>query len=164
MPVLAALLPDALQTLLIELVDGPPAGEAYVLNPQDRGLLRSLDGLSAAAASVRSFSGSSIVSHVDHLRYGLSLLNRWFSGDTNAFAAADFSASWSRQHADDGGWSELRSALAVEAHRTIQLFAMQREWEAVSIRGAIGSIAHLAYHLGAIRQLNPAASGPRASD
>jgi hypothetical protein len=161
---LALLVPPALQTLLIELVDGPPADEAYVLNPQDPGLLRSLDALSATAASVRSSSGSSIVAHVDHLRYGLSLLNRWFNGDANAFATADFSASWSRQHADHAEWSELRSALAIEAHRWIQLAATDRDWEAAALRGAIGSVAHLAYHLGAIRQLNSATSGPRATD
>jgi hypothetical protein len=32
------------------------------------------------------------------------------------------------------------------------------------LSGAMGSVAHLAYHLGAIRQLVAAASGPRARD
>jgi hypothetical protein len=28
----------------------------------------------------------------------------------------------------------------------------------------LSSVVHLAYHLGAIRQINPAAAGPRAKD
>jgi hypothetical protein len=30
-----------------------------------------------------------------------------------------------------------------------------------SVRGLVGSIAHLAYHLGAIRQINKDARGPK---
>ena len=41
----------SLTLLFAELVDGPSPDEAYMLNGGDRGLLRSLDGLSAEAAS-----------------------------------------------------------------------------------------------------------------
>jgi len=62
-----------LTTLFAELVDGAPRSGAYMLNGGDPGLLRSLDKLSAAAASATPSGGSSIAAHVDHLRYGLSL-------------------------------------------------------------------------------------------
>ena len=52
-----------------------------VLNGGDTGLLRSLDHLSAAAASAPSAGGPSIAAHVEHLRYGLSLMNRWAAGE-----------------------------------------------------------------------------------
>lgn len=41
----------ALATLLRELVNGSSSDACWVLNPGDPGLLRSLDNLSAAAAS-----------------------------------------------------------------------------------------------------------------
>ena len=66
-------------TLLRELLYGPPKEFAFVLNPGDAGLLASLDKLSAEQASARPDGRSSIAAHVDHLHYGLSLLNRWLA-------------------------------------------------------------------------------------
>jgi hypothetical protein len=40
---------------------------------------------------------------------------------------------------------------------------MPRQIDESDLNGVIGSIAHLAYHLGAIRQINPAARGPSES-
>ena len=42
---------QALTTLLNEVLDGPPGREAYLLNGGDRGLLGSLEQISAAEAS-----------------------------------------------------------------------------------------------------------------
>ena len=36
-----------------------------------------------------------------------------------------------------------------------------REAASIELTGMIGSVAHLAYHLGAIRQINKDARGPR---
>ena len=41
----------SLETLFRELIDGPDANAAWILNGQDVGLLRSLDKLTASAAS-----------------------------------------------------------------------------------------------------------------
>ena len=89
-----------LATLFGELVEGTAPSGGYVLNAGDKGLLRSLDTLSAAAASVPTATGSSIAAHVDHVRYGLSLMNRWSAGD-NPFTDADWSASWKRRQVSD---------------------------------------------------------------
>lgn len=63
-------------TLWREIVQGPPGDFAFVLNPSDPGLLRSLARLSAADASyVPPNRGSSVAAHVDHLRYGIELLH-----------------------------------------------------------------------------------------
>jgi hypothetical protein len=47
----------SLAQLFGELIDGPPPKAAYMLNAGDPGLLRSLDALSAAAASRPSPAG-----------------------------------------------------------------------------------------------------------
>src|SRR5687767_12105095 len=102
---------NALPTLFTELVDGASQSEAYMLNRGDPGLLRSLDKLSATAASATTKNGSSIAAHVDHLRYGLSLMNRWSAGE-NPFDDADWSASWHRTRVSAAQWKQLREQLA----------------------------------------------------
>jgi hypothetical protein len=154
---------DSLTTVLRELLDG--AGEpCWVLNAGDSGLLASLDALSASAASARPGGRSSVAAHADHLRYGLSLLNRWAAGEENPFAGADYAASWRRQQVDDAGWRELRDALAREAHAWLAAVQQPRDVDGMELTGIIAGTVHLAYHLGAIRQVDAAARGPLARD
>ncbi len=151
----------SLHTLFAELVEGAPADGAYVLNPGDAGLLRSLEKLDGAAASRPNATGSSIAAHVDHLRYGLSLLNRWAAGE-NPWSDADWSASWRKTVVSDAEWKQLVAALHDEAAAWARALAGPREVNDMELSGMIGSVAHLAYHLGAIRQMNPSMRGPMA--
>src|SRR5687768_2985153 len=107
-------LAKTLSTLFRELAEGAPASGAYILNAGDAGLLRSLDNLSAAAASAVTPSGSSIAAHVDHVRYGLSLMNRWSAGE-NPFGDADWSASWRRTIVSEAEWRQRLADLRSEA-------------------------------------------------
>ena len=95
---------SSLSLLFAELIDGPAAHAAYMLNGGDPGLLRSLDGLSAEQASKRSATGTaSIAAHVDHVCYGLDMMNRWSDGEADPWSAADWSASWQRGTVTDSG-------------------------------------------------------------
>ena len=153
-----------LTTLLGELVDGPPPpSSAYMLNRGDVGFLRSLDKLSAAAASASVAGGATIAAHVDHLRYGLSLLNRWAEGE-DPWPDADWTASWRRTRVTDEEWRRLRADVATEARRWQQAIREPREVDEVDLNNMIGSIAHLAYHMGAIRQIDRGARGPSADE
>ena len=88
----------ALSNMLTEIFAGPPGQEAYVLNPGDPGLLRQLDTIEASAASKRPMPGkTTIAAHVDHVQFGLSILNRWAAGEANPFAGADWNGSWQRK-------------------------------------------------------------------
>ena len=79
----------ALSNMLTEIFDGPPGQEAYLLNPGDPGLLRQLDTIDASAASQRPMPGkTTIAAHVDHVHFGLSILNRWAAGEGNPWGAA----------------------------------------------------------------------------
>jgi len=149
----------ALATLFSELVEGAPGSGAYMLNAGDQGLLRSLDTLSAIAASAQTTTGSSIAAHVDHVRYGLSLMNRWSAGE-NPFNDADWSASWKKTTVSDDEWRKLRADLRAEATRWLDVLRTPREVREVELNGIIGSIAHVGYHLGAIRQINSLLRGP----
>jgi hypothetical protein len=156
---LNSLLVDALKGLLTELAVGPPGKSAYVLNPGDRGLLESLRALPAAQASARPQGRSSIASHVHHLHYGFTLMNRWARGE-DPFTDANWGESWRQQQIDEAAWARLLTALGDEIKKWHEALG-SREWDPVVISGTIGSVAHLAYHIGAIRQLNAAAAGPR---
>ena len=154
---------DSLETLFRELIDGSSADDAWMLNPGDVGLVRSLDTLTAAAASaVPRTGGASIAAHVDHVRYGLSLLNRWSQGDPNPWATADWTASWRRVAVGEPDWAELRRAFEAEARAWLQALRVPREYSAFELNGVISSVAHLAYHFGAIRQIDRSLKGPAA--
>jgi hypothetical protein len=154
---------DTLPTLFSELIDGAPLDGAYMTNPGDAGLLRSLDKLSATAASKLTPNGSSIAAHVDHLRYGLSVMNRWSDGG-NPFDDADWTTSWRKTRVSAAEWKQLRDQLNDEAHRWLEALRKPREITETDLNSVIGSIAHLAYHVGAIRQIDLSARGPSAND
>ena len=156
-------LAETLGTLFGELLEGPPGREAYMLNPEDPGLHRSLDRLSAEEASRVVHGGASIAAHVDHLNYGFSLMNRWAGGE-NPFRDADWTASWRRTAVTDEEWARLRAELREQTRRWQEVAANPREVNRMELNGIVGSLAHLAYHVGAIRQMNRAARGPSADD
>src|SRR5258706_14267570 len=108
----------ALSNMLTELFDGPPGQEAYVLNPGDPGLLRQLDTIDARAASKRPMPGkTTIAAHVDHIHFGLAVLNRWAAGEANPWAGADWNASWQRTTVTEDQWRTLRDGLRREAEK-----------------------------------------------
>lgn len=154
---------ETLSTLFSELLDGAPETEAYIINRGDAGLLRSLDRVSSTAASKLTQNGSSIAAHVEHLRYGLSLMNRWAAGE-NPFDDADWRASWRKTRVSAVEWKQLRDRFGDEAHRWLEVMRTPREVEQIELNGMVGTIAHLGYHVGAIRQIDLSAKGPSAND
>ena len=154
----------AVSRILSELLDGPPAEWAFVLNPGDLGLLRSLAQLSAEQASaIPAGGGGSIAAHVDHLRYGMELVNRWSRGE-NPFADADYSASWTRTTVTTEEWAERVAGLKREAQAWSEALQREREVDETELTGIVSTVAHLAYHTGAIRQIDRSARGPAAKD
>ena len=153
---------QSLKALFFELVDGArTGGGAFVLNSGDVGLLRSLDQLTAADASHSVHQGATIAAHAQHLRFGLSLMNRWASEGGDPFSDAKWDAAWRMSVVNDAEWAEVRGGLRDEAQRWLQVLGTPRDVSTIELNGMIGSIAHLAYHLGAIRQIAKGARGPR---
>jgi hypothetical protein len=155
-----------LPALLSELVNGSPdpAVGTYMLNRGDEGLFKSLDKPSAAAASTTNAGGASIAAHVEHLRYGLSVLNRWAAGEPTPWKDADWTASWRQQTVSPAEWQTLRDDLRREAGTWLEALRTPRDVHDAELAWIAGSVAHLAYHLGAIRQIDRAARGPSAED
>jgi hypothetical protein len=144
----------ALAKMLVEIFEGPPGDEGYVLNPDDPGLLRQLDSIDAQTASTRDVPGkTTIAAHVDHVHYGLSLLNRWAKGEENPWADADWNASWQRGVVSESQWQSLRDALQREYRDWHDAVAARTEWDDRAASDALASVAHTAYHLGSVRQI-----------
>jgi hypothetical protein len=149
-----AIFQQALLKLLSEVFVGPPAAEAYLLNPGDPGLLGQLEVINAAGASARVVPGkTTIASHVDHVHYGLTLMNRWAAGEENPWANSDWDASWKRTTVTEAEWRSLRDRLRQEFENWRRFVSDRTDWSEMSAAGAISSAAHTAYHLGAIRQI-----------
>jgi hypothetical protein len=152
----------ALARLFSELVDGTSGtAGAFILNSGDLGLLHALDKTSAADASRSVNGGATIAAHAQHLRYGLSLMNRWATSGGDPFADATWDEAWKISGVDATGWEEIRNGLRGEAQRWHSMLGSPRAATAVELTGMIASIGHLAYHLGAIRQISKDARGPR---
>lgn len=147
--------------LFSELVDGAHPTGGVVLNTGDIGLLRSLDKITAAEASERANDGATIAAHTQHLRFGLSLMNEWATNGGNPFANAKWDEAWKMSTVDEAQWREIREGLRDETKRWRAILQTPREAAELELRGMFGSIAHLAYHLGAIRQINKTARGPK---
>jgi hypothetical protein len=144
----------ALSNMLTEIFDGPPGQEAYLLNPGDPGLLRQLDSIKASAASQRPMPGkTTIAAHVDHIPFGLSILNRWASGEANPWEGADWNGSWQHTTVTEDQWRSLRSALRQEADKWRKVVATRTNWDDLAAAAALSTAAHTAYHVGAIRQI-----------
>jgi len=147
------ILRQALVQLQQELTLGP-GDEAYILNPHERGLLPELDALSAAQASTVLPPGkASIAAHADHVNYGITLINRWAAGEENPWATADWEASWQRGQVDEVAWHALRADLRRQCELWREVIATKTDMNLQEACGLVGSVAHLAYHIGAVRQL-----------
>jgi hypothetical protein len=153
-------LSPALARVFSELVLGTDPREGYVLNRGDVGLLRSLEKLAASDASKRINGGATIAAHAQHLRYGLLLLNRWAAAGGNPFADAKWDEAWKISEVDEREWREILEGLHHESRQWLHSLESPRDVTDLELTGLFASVAHLAYHLGAIRQIDKSTRGP----
>jgi hypothetical protein len=89
-------------------------------------------------------------------------MNRWSRGDRDPWSTADWVASWKRVHVTDREWAALRQALESEARAWLETLRTSRGYSLMELNGVIASVAHTAYHVGAIRQIDRSTRGPAA--
>jgi len=135
--------------VLSEAFEGPRESWSYFTDTgRDSGLFGTLEKLGAAEAS-RILGRTSIAAHVNHVIFGLHASARWIEGDRTT---RKWDESWSLSSADDAGWKHTRERLRTayrDLKRAIEVYAMESE---EALGGTLGALAHVAYHLGAIRQ------------
>lgn len=144
----------ALKTLLSETMFRADPRGGFILNRGEPGLVDTLKSLSAQTVSKAPRPRRKpIVSHANHVLFGLGLLNRAVHGDEKAFDGADWEAAWKLEHVDDRQWSELLQQLEKTASELLEAAPQLTQWNEIMLTGCFAGAAHTAYHLAAIRQI-----------
>jgi hypothetical protein len=140
---------DQLLAVLHETLEGPAQQWSYFTDTRpNTGLAGTLAPLTAAEAS-RPVAGTSVAAHVHHAMWAMDATSAWIRGDRNPRNWAD---SWKVSGVDGAAWTRLRQDLGrryQDLRQTIETHALSGE---EAFGGTLAAIAHLAYHLGAIRQ------------
>ncbi len=155
--VLRAVLP-----ILSEAFAGPadPRSTHFVNNEPDCGLFGTLDALTAEHASTPVEDGrATAAAQAEHVRFSLDVSTRWLRGDRGK---ADWPGSWEVRQVDEDAWTELRHALR-RAYDEFVVVVHQVPMEAELLEGLVATVAHAAYHLGALRQIAMSARSLTAS-
>jgi hypothetical protein len=117
-------------------------------NKPDAGFIGLLSKLSAADAS-RKIAGNSIASHAHHVRFSLIEAASWIRGD---HSQRDWAESWNVNEVDNEVWSRIRQEI-FEAYKDLREAIGSHAFSDVeAFGGAAGVVAHMSFHLGAIRQ------------
>lgn len=142
--------------LLLEVIDGPAdPHEIWIIGGEPRSfLLGTLEQFSAEQASRAPALGRKTpAAHAAHLLFSLELATERLRGNN---PPADWDASWEPSTVGEDDWSRLRQQIrdaSASLRRTIESHV--GEWDPLSFQGIIATVAHTAYHLGALRQLLP---------
>ena len=124
--------------------------------PRDGALLGTIESITAEQAFASPVPGARpVAEHVAHLRFALDLTLRRLRGEN---PAADWAGSFTVTDRTPGGWEALRQDVR-RAYEGVLAFLQQRQsvplqdWPPIHLAGLTATIAHNAYHLGAIRQI-----------
>lgn len=128
---------------------GPPAGFAYF---SDRGpgagWYALLAGVTAEEAAQED-GGASIATEVQHLAFGLRASAAFLRGQ---WTPGGWAESWQPGPVDAGSWVSLQDELARAFEAVEAVIAASPLDRPESLGGALGALAHTAYHLGAVKE------------
>jgi hypothetical protein len=136
--------------LLRETFEGALPGEGTQYLDHDSGIRPTLSKLTAAQASKRVDGRPSIAAHARHMAFHLRVTSEWIRGDhkpprlARELRAADRGRSGVGPD-PEGSRGGSRGAESYPRRALPERF--------VEEGGGLGAVAHLAYHLGAIRQI-----------
>ena len=144
---------DILIEFLSEAYDGPSHPYTWFINNDpESGILGTIKKLKAEEASTSIIeNGTTIAAHIEHLRWSLNKANSLLNGENPIM---NWSESWQVRRVDSEDWILLIEQLRREYNRLIQSLS-----SGVSIASGeplnevLALIPHVAYHLGAIRQM-----------
>ena len=153
---------DGLLDMLKEACEGgvPGQGTGFLENTKadgsdNAGLFATLDRLSAAQASAPTALGTSVAAHTAHLAYHLEVSIRWANGERGPF---DWKGSFNPAAVDESEWKARRARVRAAYDAFAARCRTVTDWNEDEAGGLAASVAHLTYHLGAIRQIIKLAS------
>jgi len=138
-----------LLSVLREAAEGPLGSWTYFIDKRpDAGLLGALATVSAEQAS-RVWGDTSIAAHAHHIAFAMAASAAAIEGDQTP---VDWKESWRVGSVDETAWKELVARVGREYQRLHGAVDARASSSGEAFGEAVGSIAHVAYHLGAIRQ------------
>lgn len=150
---------EGILDILKEAVEGgaPGQGTAFLDGTGadgggNHGLLATLAGLSAAQAS-RDVNGSTVAGHARHTAFHMEVIVRWErDGDRGPF---DWKGSFQPARVNEEEWREVESRVRRAYEELVAFARTQADGPANgdATGGLTGGVAHVAYHLGSIRQM-----------
>lgn len=141
---------DQVEELLRETFEGARPGEGTQYLDRDSGIIPTLRKLSAEEASQRAGDRPSIASHLRHMEFHLRVSHEWIAGD---HSRRDWKASFLPQQVTPAEWQALVEQIQQTRQDFLRVLRSLPADRLVAEGAGMGAIAHLAYHLGAIRQL-----------
>lgn len=142
---------DNLLFLLDETFASPArnGGNAYL--DRQTGWFPTLQSVDAELASRPVAPGATtIAGQVEHARFYLDVALRYIQGEAPRI---DWKDSWTVSSVSPAEWDELRQAFMDTCLRVEAYVREARTFAPDDLGGAIGVLAHCAYHLGAVRQM-----------
>ena len=150
-------LTQSIVELLKEAYEGPPDAETptwFNDNDPNAGIFGQIAPLNAVQSSTSvdgtGNPGTTIASHVEHLRWSLANVNATLRGQEYN---SNWKDSWSVLVVDANGWSGLVQQLRQEFSDLCAIIPQQTSLPGEYLNGVIGLVPHAAYHLGVIRQM-----------
>ena len=137
--------------LLEETFEKVPEEGGFYLN-KDTDLLTTIEGLSAEnASSSIGDNEATVASHVEHMRFYMTILKGFISQDSTD--VVDWKESWQIKKVNEKEWKKLKKTVWEEYNELKETLKGFEGWDGKIIGGALAVVTHSAYHLGAIRQI-----------
>ena len=145
------MLTGQLANVLREAFAGPPGPWTYFTdNRPGVGMMSTLASISAEEASLPvGPDATTIAGHVNHICASLAVSTGLIVKQSSS---RDRTGSWNVTRVNDAEWKRLVLELRQQYERSLQAVQTRQSWDEDGFGAALGAIAHVAYHLGAIRQ------------
>ncbi|MBX3117564.1 MAG: DinB family protein [Fimbriimonadaceae bacterium] len=144
---------QATTTLLRECFEGVPQSQDYSWFIQrNEALFDSFDSVTAEQASTHPAPDcSTIAAHTYHILFAMRWANNLQGGPE---PVGTWETSWDKQSVNEAEWKELVATVRSECNSFVAWFEKNEDWsDEDNLIGALNVLPHMAYHLGAIRQL-----------
>jgi hypothetical protein len=144
------------EELMRETIEGARPGSGTQYLDHDSGIRNTLNRFSAKQASAPLGSHPTIAGQVRHMVFHLKSASEWIAGD---HSKRDWKGSFLPRTVNDEEWDKLKIDLEKASANYMNTIKGLPPATLISESGGMGVIAHLAYHLGAIRQYLPPIAG-----
>ncbi|VTS06883.1 hypothetical protein [Tuwongella immobilis] len=141
-----------LLAILDEAFSQPVISWNYFTDPSPEsgyfGVLSRLD----ASGAARLVGGTSVASQIGHITFAMHAAAAFIQGNPDAPGLERWRQSWQVPKMDAETWAQMQAQLRDAYHDLRRAIEFLDASQIQSLGGAIGAIAHVAYHLGAIKQ------------